>query len=226
MAVTLCCVLSLQVHVGTSHQEQRVVGYLTCTHLHAIEGDSSVRCKQLDLLLQWEAEFRQSSSQSPEGEKVLEDLVAFDVILGDLNFDNCSSEDKLEQQHTLFTQYKDPCRLGPGEDKPWALGTLLDPSGLYDDDVSSPESLQKVMENEEGRKEYLVFPPSKNQCPASSQKGRKIPLKGNGRRIDYILYSDEGIQQDWKLVRLERNNSIDEKMMRSLLLIRNFTVLL
>lgn len=56
------------------------------------------------------------------------------------------------------------------------------------------------MENEEGRKEYLVFPPSKNQCPASSQKGRKIPLKGNGRRIDYALYSDEGLPQDWKLV--------------------------
>lgn len=57
----------------------------------------------------------------------------------------------------------------------------------------------RVMENEEGRKEYLVFPPSKSQCPANSQKGRKIPLKGNGRRIDYILYSDEGLQQDWKL---------------------------
>lgn len=191
-------VLFAKVHVGTSHQEQRVVGYLTCTHLHAIEGDASVRCEQLDLMLQWGAEFRQSSSQPPEGEKVLEDLVAFDVILGDLNFDNCSSEDKLEQQHALFTQYKDPCRLGPGEDKPWALGTLLDPSGLYDDEVSSPESLQKVMENEEGRKEYLVFPPSKSQCPASSQKGRKIPLKGNGRRIDYVLYSDEHLQQDWK----------------------------
>uniref|UniRef100_A0A3Q0S7U7 Sphingomyelin phosphodiesterase 3 n=1 Tax=Amphilophus citrinellus TaxID=61819 RepID=A0A3Q0S7U7_AMPCI len=167
--------LFAKVHVGTSHQEQRVVGYVTCTHLHAIEGDASVRCEQLDLLLQWGAEFRQSSSVPPEGEKVLEDLVAFDVILGDLNFDNCSSEDKLEQQHALFTQYKDPCRLGPGEDKPWALGTLLDPSGLYDEDVSSPESLQ------------------------NSQKGRKIPLKGNGRRIDYILYSDEGLQQDWKL---------------------------
>lgn len=58
----------------------------------------------------------------------------------------------------------------------------------------------RVMENEEGRKEYLVFPPSKSQCPANTQKGRKIPLKGNGRRIDYILYSDEGLQQDWKLV--------------------------
>nr|XP_020441354.1 sphingomyelin phosphodiesterase 3 [Monopterus albus]XP_020441355.1 sphingomyelin phosphodiesterase 3 [Monopterus albus]XP_020441357.1 sphingomyelin phosphodiesterase 3 [Monopterus albus] len=191
--------LFTKVHVGMSHQEQRVVGYVTCTHLHAIEGGASVRCEQLNLLLKWGAEFRQSSSQPPEGEKVLEDLVAFDVILGDLNFDNCSSEDKLEQQHAVFTQYKDPCRMGPGEDKPWALGTLLDPSGLYDDEVSSPESLQKVMENEEGRKEYLVFPPSKKQCPTSSQKGRKIPLKGNGRRIDYILYSDEGLQQDWKL---------------------------
>ncbi|XP_056908252.1 sphingomyelin phosphodiesterase 3 [Takifugu flavidus] len=191
--------LFAKVHVGTSHQDQRVVGYLTCTHLHAIEGDASIRCEQLDLLLQWGAEFRRTSSQLPEGEKVLEDLVAFDVVLGDLNFDNCSSEDKLEQQHALFTQYRDPCRLGPGEDKPWALGTLLDPSGLYDEEVSSAESLQKVMENEEGRKEYLAFPPSKSQCPASSQKGRKIPLKGNGRRIDYILYRDQGLQQDWKM---------------------------
>nr|XP_061813223.1 sphingomyelin phosphodiesterase 3 [Nerophis lumbriciformis] len=191
--------LFAKVHVGTNHQEQRIVGYLTSTHLHAIEGDASVRCEQLDLLLQWGAEFRQASSHHPEGEKVLEDIVAFDVLLGDLNFDNCSSEDKLEQQHALFSIYKDPCRQGPGEDKPWALGTLLDPSGLYDDEVSSPESLQKVMENEESRKEYLVFPPSKSQCPSSNQKGRNIPLKGNGRRIDYIMYSDEGLQQDWKL---------------------------
>lgn len=62
-------------------------GVVMCSY----SGDASVRCEQLDLLLQWGAEFRQSSSQSPEGEKVLEDLVAFDVILGDLNFDNCSS---------------------------------------------------------------------------------------------------------------------------------------
>ncbi|XP_010882360.2 sphingomyelin phosphodiesterase 3 [Esox lucius] len=187
--------LFVKVQVGTSSQEQRVVGYLACTHLHSIEGDAAVRCEQLDLLLAWGAEFRKATSR-PSEEKGLEDQVAFDVVLGDLNFDNCSSEDKLEQQHALFTQYKDPCRLGPGEDKPWALGTLLDTSGLYDEEVSSPESLQKVMENEEGRKEYLVFPTSKNQCP--NQKGRKIPLKGNGRRIDYILYNEE-VQQDWKV---------------------------
>uniref|UniRef100_A0A672Z1L4 sphingomyelin phosphodiesterase n=1 Tax=Sphaeramia orbicularis TaxID=375764 RepID=A0A672Z1L4_9TELE len=173
--------LFAKVHVGTSHQEQRVVGYITCTHLHAIEGDAAVRCEQLDLLLQWGAEFRQASSRQPEGEKVFEDLVAFDVVLGDLNFDNCSSEDKLEQQHALFTQYKDPCRLGPGEDKPWALGNYTT-TQLHND------TMTLVMENEEGRKEYLVFPPSKSQCPGSSQKGRKIPPEG-----------DEGLNQDWKL---------------------------
>ncbi|XP_059392204.1 sphingomyelin phosphodiesterase 3-like [Carassius carassius] len=190
-------VLFAKVQVGSSAQDQRVVGYIACTHLHAIEGDSSVRCEQLDMLLEWGAEFKRATSGPSDEEKVLEDQVAFDVILGDLNFDNCSSEDKLEQQHALFTHYKDPCRLGPGEDKPWALGTLLDTSGLYDEEASSPESLQKVMENEEGRKEYLVFPSSKNHCP--SQKGRKIPLKGNGRRIDYILYKEEGLQPDWKV---------------------------
>lgn len=84
------------------------------------------------------------------------------------------------------------------------------PSCLFSGSESPPVALSngsslpvsvRVMENEEGRKEYLVFPPSKSQCPASSQKGRKIPLKGNGRRIDYALYSDEGLPQDWKLVR-------------------------
>uniref|UniRef100_A0A3B3T313 Sphingomyelin phosphodiesterase 3 n=1 Tax=Paramormyrops kingsleyae TaxID=1676925 RepID=A0A3B3T313_9TELE len=187
--------LFVKVQVGTSSQGQRVIGYITCTHLHSLE-DASVRCEQLDFLLEWGAEFRKATS-GPAQDKGLEDQVAFDVILGDLNFDNCSSEDKLEQQHTLFTHYKDPCRTGPGEDKSWALGTLLDTSGLYDEEVSSPEGLQKVMENEDLRKEYLVYPISKNQCPR--QKGQKIPLKGNGRRIDYILYSDEGLQPDWKV---------------------------
>lgn len=65
--------------------------YPTCLPPSTRPADAAVRCEQLDLLLQWGTEFRQSSSQPPAGEKVLEDLVAFDVILGDLNFDNCSS---------------------------------------------------------------------------------------------------------------------------------------
>lgn len=54
-------------------------------------GDASVRCEQLDLLLQWGAEFKRVTSQSAGQEKGMEDHVAFEVVLGDLNFDNCSS---------------------------------------------------------------------------------------------------------------------------------------
>lgn len=50
-----------------------------------------MRCEQLDMLLEWGAEFRRVTSCPADEEKVLEDQVAFDVILGDLNFDNCSS---------------------------------------------------------------------------------------------------------------------------------------
>ncbi|XP_016019904.2 sphingomyelin phosphodiesterase 3 isoform X1 [Rousettus aegyptiacus] len=190
--------LFLKVQVGSTLQDQRIVGYITCTHLHALEDDSAVRCEQLDMLQDWLADFRKSTSSSSTANP--EELVAFDIVCGDLNFDNCSSDDKLEQQHSLFTRYKDPCRLGPGEEKPWAIGTLLDTDGLNDEDVSTPDNLQKVLESEEGRREYLAFPTSKS--PGACQKGRKDVLKGNGRRIDYMLYAEEGLCPDWKAVSL------------------------
>lgn len=186
--------LFLKVQVGSTAQDQRIVGYITCTHLHALPEDSAIRCEQLDMLQDWLADFRKSTSSSSTANP--EELVAFDVICGDLNFDNCSSDDKLEQQHSLFTRYKDPCRLGPGEEKPWAIGTLLDQDGLYDEDVATPDNLQKVLESEEGRREYLAFPSSKS--PGGCQKGRKDLLKGNGRRIDYLLHAEEGLGPDCK----------------------------
>lgn len=51
--------------------------------------DSAIRCEQLDMLQDWLAEFRKSTSSSSTANP--EELVAFDVICGDLNFDNCSS---------------------------------------------------------------------------------------------------------------------------------------
>lgn len=51
--------------------------------------DSAIRCEQLDLLQDWLADFRKSTSSSSAANP--EELVAFDVVCGDLNFDNCSS---------------------------------------------------------------------------------------------------------------------------------------
>lgn len=78
-----------------------------------VPGDASIRCEQLDLLLQWGAEFRRTSSQLPEGEKVLEDLVAFDVVLGDLNFDNCSSGMEVNLPSVMHFIYPFICQI-PG----------------------------------------------------------------------------------------------------------------
>lgn len=54
-----------------------------------LAGDTTIRCEQLDLLQDWLADFRKSTSSSSTANP--EELVAFDVICGDLNFDNCSS---------------------------------------------------------------------------------------------------------------------------------------
>ena len=31
--------------------------------------------------------------------------------------------DRINQNHRLFSRYRDPCADGPGKDKPWAVGT-------------------------------------------------------------------------------------------------------
>ncbi|ETE57156.1 Sphingomyelin phosphodiesterase 3 [Ophiophagus hannah] len=71
------------------------------------------------------------------------DMVAFDIFCGDLNFDTCSPGDAMEQGHEIFSWYTDPCRLGPHQDEPWAIGTLMNPLRMYDEAVATPESLKR-----------------------------------------------------------------------------------
>lgn len=82
-------------------------------------------------------------------------------------------DDTKEQNHCLFEDYKDPCRAGPGKEKPWVIGvcsfivfsfskrcletrimtlqyklfvfkgTLLEQPTLYEDDINTPENLQR-----------------------------------------------------------------------------------
>ncbi|XP_074243368.1 sphingomyelin phosphodiesterase 5 isoform X1 [Saimiri boliviensis] len=74
--------LSAQAQLG-SLDGRRVVGFLHCTHLQAPAEDGPLRSKQLTLLLDWAEQFEAQSDHSG-------DVVAFSVLLGDLNFDNCS----------------------------------------------------------------------------------------------------------------------------------------
>ncbi|XP_039569287.1 sphingomyelin phosphodiesterase 5-like [Passer montanus] len=129
--------LAAQVLLGTG-QGRRVVGYLGCTHLQAPAADATIRDKQLSLVLRWLWEFRQEQDRPG-------DLVAFDVLCGDLNFDNCSRGDIQNRRHALFKEFWDPARRDSGQDQPWAIGTLLDYLKIYEEPVSTPEKMRRTL---------------------------------------------------------------------------------
>ncbi|KAM9278801.1 LOW QUALITY PROTEIN: sphingomyelin phosphodiesterase 5-like [Cariama cristata] len=167
--------LAVQVLLGSA-QGRRVVGYVGCTHLQAPAGDAAIREAQLTLGLRWLRLFR-------EAEERRGDVVAFDVFCGDLNFDNCSPGDALNQRHRLFEVYQDPCRRGPGQDAPWAIGTLLNSLELYEEPVSTPEKLKRTLSQPAGRHRYLAGPILSDGQPDPAARG-----PWQGRRVDYVLY--------------------------------------
>ncbi|KAM8825967.1 sphingomyelin phosphodiesterase 5 [Synchiropus picturatus] len=169
--------------IGRNQKGKDVVGYFNCTHLHAPEGEGEIRCLQLNMVTKWIGDFQAAN-------KVPDEDVVFDVLCGDFNFDNCSPDDHLEQNHALFKEYRDPCRAGPGREEPWVIGTLLQQPTLYDDDVNTAENLQRTLVREELRKRYISPP-----VPA---EGRPLlyPEDGQpwvGRRLDYILFRENSI---------------------------------
>ncbi|XP_051262758.1 sphingomyelin phosphodiesterase 5 [Dicentrarchus labrax] len=177
--------LSAKVLIGRNQKQKTVVGYFNCTHLHAPEGDGEIRCEQLNMVTKWIGDF-QAANKHPD-----EDVV-FDVLCGDFNFDNCSPDDTLEQNHCLFEEYRDPCRAGPGKEKPWVIGTLLEQPTMYEDHVNTPENLQRTLEREELRKQFISPPIPAEGCPLV------YPETGQpwvGRRIDYILYRENSISK-------------------------------
>ncbi|XP_065520657.1 sphingomyelin phosphodiesterase 3-like isoform X1 [Lathamus discolor] len=167
--------LMVQVQLGSARRG-RIVGYLGCTHLQAPAGDGAVRDAQLRLALRWLQRFQQEQARGG-------DLVAFDVLCGDLNFDNCSRGDQLNQRHQLFELYQDPCRQGPGQDEPWAIGTLLNYLEIYEEPVSTPEKMKRTLSTPGGRCRFLAGP-----ILASGHPDTAFPGPCRGRRVDYAVF--------------------------------------
>lgn len=167
--------LSVQVLLGCA-QGQRIVGYLSCTHLQAPAPDAAIRSEQLTLGLHWVQLFQDAHEQQG-------DIVAFDVFCGDLNFDNCSRGDEPNQSHEIFKLYRDPCRVGPKQDEPWAMGTLLDYLKIYEEPVSTPENMKRTLSQPGGRRQFLAGP-----ILSSGQLDPEAGDAWQGRRVDYVLY--------------------------------------
>ena len=64
-----------------------------------------------------------------------EELVCFDLLTGDLNFDSTSADEAELATHSLFRKFKDPCRDDQGNEKSWTVGTELRQGKLYDPKV-------------------------------------------------------------------------------------------
>ncbi|KAM4707745.1 sphingomyelin phosphodiesterase 5-like [Discoglossus pictus] len=169
--------LCVKVQIGDTHGSQRIVGYMNCTHLHAPEEDGPIRCDQMSMLLQWVSDFQSENHE-------VGDIVAFDILCGDFNFDNCSPDDCLEQKHHLFSIYKDPCRDRAGQDVLGTVGTLLRQELLYHEAVNTPENLKRTLESDTERKFFVAPPlPQDTNCQ-----------HWTGRRIDYILYRETSLE--------------------------------
>ncbi|KAG7276023.1 hypothetical protein CRUP_004420 [Coryphaenoides rupestris] len=136
----------------------------------------------------WISEFQTCHTQP-------DDVVVFDVLCGDFNFDNCSPDDVREQNHHIFEEYIDPCRAGPGKEKPWVIGTLMEQPTMYEDDVITPENLQRTLETEELRKQYISPPVPAVGLPMVYPQPDEPWV---GRRLDYILYRQNSIAKHCK----------------------------
>ncbi|KAK6491246.1 sphingomyelin phosphodiesterase 5-like [Huso huso] len=176
--------LSVKVQVGRNSQKN-IVGYFNCTHLHAPEADGEIRNAQLTLVSKWISDFQALAKRDDE-------IVVFDILCGDFNFDNCSPYDSHEQKHKIFDDYRDPCRVGPGQEEPWVTGTLLEQPTMYDEEVLTPESLQRSLENEAVRRRFIA-PPVGLDGGSCDYPEPGAPWVG--RRIDYMLYREATLSQ-------------------------------
>ena len=64
-----------------------------------------------------------------------EELICFDLLTGDLNFDSTSEDEAYLANHSLFQKFRDPCRDEEGKEKEWTVGTELLQPKLYDPKV-------------------------------------------------------------------------------------------
>ncbi|KAK7114861.1 hypothetical protein V1264_000848 [Littorina saxatilis] len=181
--------LTVKVLIGKDTDSKRQVGYIFSTHLQAYQGTQPVIARQLDDILEWSAEFRKQTADS-------RDVVLFDIICGDLNFDNLSPGDKLSRDHGIFDHYHDPCRVRPGEDQPWVVGTEFKQIFMHETTATSPDSLKASLADPVLRHRHLTDADIVEQTMDSlvhvklrtDHHGNVVTFPEAGmRRIDYIL---------------------------------------
>lgn len=184
----------------SSTEQHDNVGYIFSTHLQAYQGMNTTLQRQLDEILNWTKLFRQETMKSS-------DIILFDVLCGDFNFDNLSPVDVSCTRHEIFNVYEDVCRVKPGQDQDWTVGTEMRQMCMWEDQVSTPAGLKDALEDPILRHRYLIDANIKegtmNEIVTAKplqEEEVKMNLKelAGRRRIDYILYrKDKSLVSYW-----------------------------
>ena len=170
--------LMTKVYLSKTIDGNSLVGYLSTTHLQAWSrtSASNARCKQLNLIENWMKSFKETANKVDE----MPEIVVFDVITGDFNFDKISSYDHNEQTCTVIQNFSDPCVDETGALHSWVVGTELNQKKLHDDMVQTPQGLRRMLISELERHHYVE---------STMAKQSSLQRVGDGKRkIDYILY--------------------------------------
>ncbi|KAF0297194.1 Sphingomyelin phosphodiesterase 3 [Amphibalanus amphitrite] len=181
-------VLCVKVDVG-SPGEQRV-GYVANLHTQAYQDRDPIIYEEVRQAQQVLERFCTDSAEPG-------DRVVFRVMCGDFNYDNISPGDAMNQNHPLFGEFEDFCRVGPGEDKPWTVGTEMRQVMIFDERLNSPGSFRRILTDDVERRRFLLDADVESQTlelarapPPLDSEGRLRASPGGGRRrIDHILHA-------------------------------------
>lgn len=181
--------LMVKLDIGTSSEGKKLIGFVTNTHFQEGYGLAGVRARQLSSLHQWRYDFLEAATA--EGE-----LAVFDVVCGNLSFDNVSTADKECWTHDFVRNFDDPWSLSPGKDKDWAIGTKFIKSEIHHKDVNTPEGLQDVLSDSEQVGNFIESAEIEGEDEGEEQghtSAAKAQKKSGvaKRRVNYILLAKQ-----------------------------------
>ena len=178
----------------SSSNDSQLVGYLANVHLPAYENEKTSRSRNTTPLSRLHNEFVKFQMKTIRKN---EDC-AFSVITGDFNLCNVSPCDSFEQNNPIYSSYIDYCRVKPGVDHDWTIGTEVRQLSLLDPIFQSPESLGRCLNDDIKRRHYIldanlndISPATPFILPQPNEHGEVVAEANTGgkRRVDKILYN-------------------------------------
>ncbi|KAF2350561.1 Endonuclease/exonuclease/phosphatase [Trinorchestia longiramus] len=162
------------------------VAYVTNVHNQAY--DETLLYHAASDAQNWISEFIEATLKP--WEKVL-----CNVYGGDFNGDNISPADRPLQEHPLWGEYLDACRVGPGEEQPWAVGTEMRQKKMHFQQTRSPETFAEVLRDDVQRRFFVIDADVKAHtydlmsCEPVPDTDGEVRAKSWGglRRIDRLL---------------------------------------